>query len=401
MPLRRDPTCISSKTPHARHFLSGHLLTRETTTHRRQDYLSLCIAQTLRLYPESDRHHRKYYIGRILRVAMNGLVITSIRTGAGKTTLALGMAFNRDCAYFKPLGDRVERGHDEDYILLKEYASHVIPPLYRMSDKPPKNEVHARLRKAFEGAQNDCVLIESPRNATFGAYAHLCSADIAATLKFKGIVVACGSSETLIDKVLLARSYFESVGSEIIGVVINKVSYSKMEETENVVIPALERYGLETFGVIPEKKKLLSISGADVLEHLKGRLLAGEKGLESDIDTIVVGAMNFEHALRSFRKSKNKIVITGGDRADIQLAAMETSTSCLVLTGSLYSSPPVLSRADELNIPVIMAKEDTYSVLKKVEEIKSHIRPGDSEKIEIIKNIVGSNVDIEGIMKKI
>lgn len=332
---------------------------------------------------------------------MSGLVITSIRTGAGKTTLALGMAFSRDCSYFKPLGDRVEKGEDEDYLLLREYASHAIPPLYRVSDRPSRNEVQTGLRKAFGGRKNDCVLIESPHNATFGAYAHLCSADIAAALRLKGIVVAFGSTETLVDKVLLARSYFESVGSEIIGVVINKVSYSKMEETENVVIPALKRYGLQTFGIIPEKKKLSSISGADVLEHLEGRLLAGEKGLDSDIDTITVGAMNFEHALRSFRKSKNKMVITGGDRADIQLAAMETSTSCLVLTGSLHSSPPVLSRADELDIPVIMVKEDTYSVLKKVEEIKSHIRTGDSEKIEIIKNMVGSNVDIEGIMKKI
>ncbi len=41
-----------------------------------------------------------------------------------------------------------------------------------------------------------------------------------------------------------------------------------------VVIPALERYGLKTRGVIPEKKNLASITCSDVLDHLGGRLLA-------------------------------------------------------------------------------------------------------------------------------
>ena len=55
-----------------------------------------------------------------------------------------------------------------------------------------------------------------------------------------------------------------------------------------------------------------------------------------------------------FRRKPNKAVITGGDRADIQLAALETSTRCLILTGNLYPSPAVLNRAEELCVPVLL-----------------------------------------------
>ena len=38
---------------------------------------------------------------------------------------------------------------------------------------------------------------------------------------------------------------------------------------------------------------------------------------------MLVGAMSVESALSYFRRKPNKAVITGGDRADIQLAALE------------------------------------------------------------------------------
>jgi len=78
---------------------------------------------------------------------------------------------------------------------------------------------------------------------------------------------------------------------------------------------------------------------------------------------MLVGAMSAEAALTYFRRRTNKAVITGGDRADIQLAALETSTSCLILTGNLYPSPVVLNRADELDVPLLLADMDTVSAI--------------------------------------
>ena len=56
---------------------------------------------------------------------------------------------------------------------------------------------------------------------------------------------------------------------------------------------------------------------------------------------------------------RRDIAVQADPDADIQLAALETSTSCLILTGNIYPSPSVLNRAEELCVPVLLTKLDT------------------------------------------
>ena len=85
-------------------------------------------------------------------------------------------------------------------------------------------------------------------------------------------------------------------------------------------------------------------------EGLRAEVLCGADHMGELVEHMLVGAMSAEAALTHFRRQAHKAVITGGDRADIQLAALDTSTRCLILTGNLYPSPVVLNRADELTI---------------------------------------------------
>ena len=68
-----------------------------------------------------------------------------------------------------------------------------------------------------------------------------------------------------------------------------------------------------------------------------------------------------------FRRKPNKAVITGGDRPDIQLAALETSTKCLILTGNLQPSPIILGRAEEVGVPMILVRQDTLTTVEIIE----------------------------------
>ena len=68
-----------------------------------------------------------------------------------------------------------------------------------------------------------------------------------------------------------------------------------------------------------------------------------------------------------FRKQTNKAVITSGDRADIQLAALETSTTCLILTGNLRPSPLIVKQADEFDVAVLLVRSNTLETVEAVE----------------------------------
>ena len=174
--------------------------------------------------------------------------------------------------------------------------------------------------------------------------------------------------------------------------VINKVKNRK--EIEDIVVPEFKNRGIDVLGILPYEKILSGIIVEDVVDMLGANLLTGEKGLERRIDKVFIGAMSTESALSYLRRYANKAIITGGDRVDMQLTALETSTSCLILTGGIYPSPQVIAKAEKLNIPVMLVSEDTFSASKRFENITAKIEAKDRKKIETIKKMVKENVDL-------
>ena len=116
--------------------------------------------------------------------------------------------------------------------------------------------------------------------------------------------------------------------------------------------------------------------------NLGGEVLCCEHRLDDLVERFSVGAMNVEGALKYFRKVRSKAVITGGDRPDIQLAALETDTRCLILTGNLYPNDIIISRAEERNVPIILVQRDTLSIVQQVEDIMTRLRIRDKRKID-------------------
>ena len=143
---------------------------------------------------------------------------------------------------------------------------------------------------------------------------------------------------------------------------------------------------------------LKSISVKEIAKRLNAEVLAGEAGLNKRVEEYLIGAMTFENALKYFRRYKNKAVITGGDRPDIQLAALETPTSCLILSGNLYPSAPILVKADENEVPILLVSDDTLSTMKKVEALVSRITPKDTDKIKVIEKTVTKCVKCDEIL---
>jgi hypothetical protein len=118
---------------------------------------------------------------------------------------------------------------------------------------------------------------------------------------------------------------------------------------------------------------------------------------EALIETYTIGAMTAEAALARFRRQKNKAVITGGDRSDIQLAALETSTVALILTGNLQPSPIIIQQADSLGIPVLLVKSATMEAVDRIEQAYSRTRLGQPEKLEAFIQLMEEHVDTKAI----
>jgi uncharacterized protein len=110
------------------------------------------------------------------------------------------------------------------------------------------------------------------------------------------------------------------------------------------------------------------------------------------VENLSVGAMSAEAALSFFRRKGNKAVITGGDRPDLQIAALETSTSCLILTGNMRPAATVIDRAARLNVPVLLSTDDTLTTVQRLESLIGHLRFGGSKR-DRFKSLAADHID--------
>ncbi len=262
-------------------------------------------------------------------------------------------------------------------------------------DKFAKNildNIEESFKKLKKG--KDIVVLEGAKSVEDGYFLGISSREIAKRLNAKAILVMRYNSQ-IVDQILYAREF---LGDSFGGVIINWVPRSQVEFLKELILPYLKKANVNVLGYIPSNKILSSVSIKEMSLSLNGQIICAEDKIDELVESFMVGAMGQEQALKYFRRKTNKAVITGGDRADVQLAALETPTKCLILTGNFQPSSVVLGRAEELGIPMILVNYDTLTAVEKVEEIIGHVRFHELKKIDKIVEVVKEFIDTKKLL---
>ncbi|MFU8890972.1 MAG: DRTGG domain-containing protein, partial [Anaerosomatales bacterium] len=298
---------------------------------------------------------------------MHAFIVASTRPYIGKSGIVLALlAIARDrgldAAYFKPYGTMpatVGGVHtDLDAAYISKHASSEAPldlvcPVVETSTfledvvAGRQSDVRPRVREAFDvvSAGADLMIIEGPSDAFQGRSVNLSLAQVAELLDASVLLVVAGERAALPDAVLAAA---DTLGRRLAGVIFNDVAPVVSAFVKAQAAPFLEGQGITVFGAVPHDATLSSVTIDEIVEALEGTVLSAEEKTGMTAESFMVGAMGQDKAMRFFRRRPRKVVITGGDRSDVQLAALETDTRALVLTGDLPPSGHVLSRAEEL-----------------------------------------------------
>ncbi len=349
-----------------------------------------------------------------------GLYITATRPYSGKNTLCMGIGLRfqkegLDPGYMKPVGalptvkDGVQGDEDaffmQDVLGLKNPMDLVCPVLVTQDFKMRafSREVPDHMPdivKAYEalGEKHELMILSGSGHMFSGKYSNLDAVAIAKRLQLKTIVIDRLQHEVNYDLLMAMR---ESLGDLLIGAVLNDVPATFMTEIKSVIQPFLERKGIPVLGVIPRDPLMGSIRANELTECLGGRLVAAQSRADRMVENFLIGTMQVENFLNYFRRNQNAAVIVGGDRADVQLVAIEGNCPCLVLTGNLYPNDIILSRADTMNVPIIMVREDTYTVAKKMEDLLVRHKLRDVQKIRQGSQLVSSTLNFNLIKESL
>ena len=349
---------------------------------------------------------------------MKALYITSVERFSGKTAvcLALGRRLQLEgyrVGYFKPLSTQPweptpGRALDEDAdfvrrtLGLKESAEELVgviltPKLAReMRCGCAERDLMAEVRAAYERVvvDKDIVLLEGGGSLREGVSLGLGPSMVTEALDIPALVVVSYRNRVSQgDDCVSAHLLFKE---RLLGTLINAVPKREQRLAAQVCNPCLEKQGIRVLGTFPLQKQLRAISVGELADVLKGEFLTLPEKKDVLIEHLIVGAMSAEQALPRIRRiSGTKAVITGGDRADIQLVSLETATQCLVLTGNLRPVPEVLRRAEEIGIPVLLVRQNTMEAVGVVEAVFGKTRLGQSAKLEQFEALVEAHFDFE------
>jgi BioD-like phosphotransacetylase family protein len=209
------------------------------------------------------------------------------------------------------------------------------------------------------------------------------------------VVISYKGEMRLLDDALGAQNRLKD---PMCGIIVNRVPADAAEFVQHRAKSCLEQQGVKVFGILPEERKLAALTVGEIINTLGAEVLTQEVDLAALVETLTVGAMTAEAALSRFRRYTNKAVITGGDRTDIQLAALETSTTCLVLTGNLQPSPLIIKHANELGVAILLVRENTMETVEVIENIHGKTRLGQPDKLNRFIELVETHVDIDGLI---
>lgn len=264
-------------------------------------------------------------------------------------------------------------------------------------EKPQQCLVTIKESFARIAGDNEVVIIEGTTSPEMMFSLGLDAATLSKELGAAALTVARLEDDFALDRALLVNSYLSAVGVPLLGTVFNNIPLPVIGKAQGFWKPIMEARGFKVFGIVPARTELISPAVREIWDILGGELLVGEDRLDMPVEEVVIGAMNPESALTYFRRSFHKAVITGGDRADIALAALETSTTVLILTGGLYPDVKVLAKAGEKGVPVLLVPYDTYGTIERLHQVVRKLHPGDQRGVAIARESYNDHCDLSAM----
>lgn len=254
---------------------------------------------------------------------------------------------------------------------------------------------YTQLLQANVQLPGDLVILEGGANLYEGSLFDLATAQIARSLDAGVLLVNPYDPISSADVLLSAQ---QQLGDKLLGCVINDIPRDRIELVQTTLVPYLEQAGIPVIAIVHRNGLLRSVTVKQLVEQLDAEVLCSADRVDLMVESLSIGAMNVNSALEYFRRGNNMAVVTGGDRTDIQLAALETSTQCLILTGHLPPQPFIISRAEDLEIPILSVDLDTLTTVEIIDQAFGRVRLQEPIKIDCARELFGNHCQIDRLM---
>ena len=119
-------------------------------------------------------------------------------------------------------------------------------------------------------------------------------------------------------------------------------------------------------GAMPQDRLLAAPSVREMAQALSGTLHASDELRDEALEWIEIGPITAHPGSEHFARLGSKAVITRVERPDLALAALDTETACLILTGGEEPLSYVVERTQSEEIPLISTPLSTPDAVERL-----------------------------------
>lgn len=337
---------------------------------------------------------------------MVSLYITSLEPGDGKTAFCAGIAkrfldANKKVGFLKPVVAGSElpgNGYvDADATFVQKVFS-LEEPASSVNVIAPPEKMAPALQAAAATLENKkhLLIIEGLNIGAGDAALAKLSAELAKALQAKVLLVCKYNKDLSPDKIGQGAAL---VKDRLLGVIITVVPKSRVDKVRQNLAAPLEKDGIKVLAIIPEDRVLFSVSVADLAAGLQGEVLVNKDRLEEIAENLMIGAMTLESGKAYFARKSNKVAIIRGERPDMMLASLHTSTVGIISTGEFRPGDSVMLEAEVRKVPIIAVSKPTHEVASAVEGILAKARFRQEKKLERLGEVLSKSLDFKALAK--
>jgi BioD-like phosphotransacetylase family protein len=186
----------------------------------------------------------------------------------------------------------------------------------------------------------------------------------------------------------------KELGEAFVGLVVTAVPQARTD----TIADTLAQKGMPSVAFFPEDRLLSSPSIAEMAQALEAEMLFADGRTEEVIERLTIASISADPGQDYFARFSRQAVVVRCDKPDLQLAALNADTRCLILSGGQMPLVYVSERAEAEGVPLLITDKDTIAAVQTLEGLYLKSRFG-HQKTERISQLTAGHLDYDRLLR--
>lgn len=205
------------------------------------------------------------------------------------------------------------------------------------------------------------------------------------------VVLVERSAELHVDTVAAVQ---KELGEAFVGLVLTAVPQARA----TAIAGTLAQKGMPSVAFFPEDRLLSSPSVAEMAQALEAETLFGDGRTEEVVERVTIASISADPGQGYFARFDRQAVVVRCDKPDLQLAALNADSRCLILSGGQMPLSYVSERAQAEGVPLLITGKDTVAAVQALEGLYLNSRFG-HQKRERIGQLTAGYLDYDRLLR--